>query len=591
MLKVPAILIIILFVFTNSTFQVGNNYNPGKIDPDLLYVLENENQARYLIKVKGKATFTDIDKSLIKEEKGKAVYASISENAKLSQAPVISYLKNEAIHYKVLKIVNTIVVETNFDIAKEITLIENVDKLIYDPSIYQKVPTGEAHAIEARGAGEPEWGLQNIFADQVWQLGIEGEGIVVGGADTGFEWVHPTIRNQYRGTQTDTVIHDYNWHDAIHTLNPLNGDTTNDASNNPCGLSVPYPCDDHNHGTHTMGTMVGKDSMNQIGVAPKAKWIACRNMDRAWGAPSTYLECFDWFLAPTDLNGENPDPSAAPDVINNSWRCPPKEGCNPDNYGLMQEAIQVLKNAGIFVVVSVGNEGPGCGTVDSPPAIFDESFSVGAYQFTDSIAHFSSRGPALGDNLQQTKPNIAAPGVDVRSAIRNGGFKKLSGTSMAGPHVAGAVALILSANPALRGQTDIIEQLLTDNARKIQTSQDCGNIDGSIVPNNTFGHGNLNVLAAVKEAINLSVHTEKPASKGQIQISPNPAKQVVNWKIMGQTIVAYHLYTLNGQTVQSGQLSNYGEGELDVSQLQNGIYLLRLQSHDQFFVGKVAVAR
>jgi subtilisin family serine protease len=591
-LKVPVSLIFILFILLNSTVQVENtNNNLEKIDADLLNVLQNEDHARYFIKLKGTAKISDIDKSLTKEEKGKAVYELVQENALKSQATVIAYLESEAIQYHALKIVNAIIVETNFEIAQNITSIENVDKLIFDPSIDQELPVPDAQIAHARGASEPEWGLQNIFADQVWQLGIEGEGIVVGGADTGFEWVHPTIKNQYRGNLADTVIHDYNWHDAIHELNPLNGDTSNNASNNPCGLDVAYPCDDNNHGTHTMGTMVGKDSMFQIGVAPKAKWIACRNMERGWGAPSTYLECFEWFLAPTDLNGENPNPSAAPDVINNSWRCPPKEGCNPDNIGLLQEAIQVLKSAGIFVVVSAGNEGPGCGSVNSPPAIFDESFSVGAYQFNDSIAYFSGRGPVFGGISEIIKPDIAAPGVDVLSGIRNGGFAYLSGTSMASPHVAGAVALILSANPELRGQPDIIAQLLTDNARKIPTSQDCGNINGSTVPNNTFGHGSLNVLAAVQEAIKLSVNTKEIDRAGQIQISPNPSNSLIKWEIPDAQIVSFHLFTLSGQSVYSGKVLNKTEGEVDVSNLQNGIYILRLQSQDQFYVGKVVVAR
>ena len=590
-LKVPASLIFILFILINSPILIDNTNHLEKIEDDLLHILRNEDHARYFIKLKEKAQMHQVDQSLSKEDKGKAVFALIQENALQSQAAITAYLENEAIQYRTLKIVNAIIVETNFEVAQHIATMDRVDKLIHDPSINQKLPAFDNKIVHTRGAGEPEWGLQNILADQVWQLGIEGQGIVVGGADTGFEWVHPTIKNQYRGNLPDTVIHDYNWHDAIHELNPLNGDTTNNASNNPCGLDVAYPCDDHNHGTHTMGTMVGMDSMNQIGVAPQAKWIACRNMDRGWGAPTSYLECFEWFLAPTDLNGENPDPTAAPDVINNSWRCPPKEGCNPDNIGLLQEAIQVLKSAGIFVVVSAGNEGPGCGSVDSPPAFFEESFSVAAYQINDSIAYFSSRGPAPGESSQQIKPNIAAPGVDVLSAIRNGGFAYLSGTSMAAPHVTGAVALILSANPDLRGQPDIIAQLLMDTARKIKTSQDCGSIDGSAVPNHTFGHGNLNVLAAVQEAMKLSVGIEEFNRLNQIQISPNPSSELIKWETPGDQIVSYRIFTLAGQAVDSGNIFNRARGEIDVSQLQNGIYVLRLQGQAQFFVGKVVVAR
>src|SRR5690606_25802684 len=141
---------------------------------------------------------------------------------------------------------------------------------------------------------EPEWGIKNIKADSVWQLGFQGQGIVIGGQDTGYDWDVSPLISKYRGWQEDTVIHSYNWHDAIHERSPMNED-----DNNPCGFDSLEPCDDHNHGTHTMGIMVGSDDFNSIGVAPDAQWIGCRNMDRGDGQPSTYLECFEWFLAPT----------------------------------------------------------------------------------------------------------------------------------------------------------------------------------------------------------------------------------------------------------------------------------------------------
>jgi serine protease AprX len=158
-----------------------------------------------------------------------------------------------------------------------------------------------------------------VKADQVWALGYTGQGVVVAGADTGVAWTHNALKNKYRGWNGTTVDHNYNWHDAI--KNPNTG----------CPGSSPEPCDDDvllggGHGTHTVGTMVGDDGgTNQIGMAPGAEWIACRNMNNGVGAVPTYLECMEWFIAPTDANGNNPDPSKAPHVINNSWGC--VEGC------------------------------------------------------------------------------------------------------------------------------------------------------------------------------------------------------------------------------------------------------------------------
>src|SRR5690606_10163963 len=133
---------------------------------------------------------------------------------------------------------------------------------------------------------------------------------------------------------------------------------------------------------------------------PNAKWIACRNMDGGNGTPATYLECFEWLLAPYAY-GKNPmvdgNPAMAPHVINNSWGCPPEEGCTGDE---ILPALQAMKAAGIMVVVSAGNDGPGCGTIQSPPAIHSAlSFSVGAYNHrgSGSIATFSSRGPSSFD--------------------------------------------------------------------------------------------------------------------------------------------------------------------------------------------------
>jgi subtilisin family serine protease len=293
----------------------------------------------------------------------------------------------------------------------------------------------------------------------------------------------------YRGWDGDSADHDYHWHDAIH------------SGGGVCGANSTVPCDDFGHGTHTMGTMVGDDGgNNQIGMAPGAKWIGCRNMDVGNGTPTTYSECFEWFIAPTDLAGQNPDPAMAPHVINNSWSCPPSEGCTSP--GILQAVVENCRAAGIVVVVSAGNTSSGapCSSIDDPAALYDAAFTVGATTNTDTIAPYSDRGPVTIDGSNRMKPDISAPGTGVTSSVPGGGYGSSTGTSMAGPHVAGLVALLISAKPELAGEVDQIEQIIRDTAFEPSFGGQCG-VGAGVFPNNTFGAGRIDALAAVQLAL------------------------------------------------------------------------------------------
>ena len=275
-----------------------------------------------------------------------------------------------------------------------------------------------------------------------------------------------------------------------------------------------------------MGTMVGDDGgSNQIGVAPGAKWIGCRNMDQGNGTPITYSECYQWFVAPTDLAGNNPDPSKAPDVINNSWGCPVSEGCVDPN--VLLTVVDNLRAAGIVTVHSAGNSGPGCNSVTDPAAIYASSFSVGATDNNDNIASFSSRGPVTVDGSNRLKPNVSAPGVNVRSSFPGTGYGSLSGTSMAGPHVVGVVALVMSSDPALIGDPAAVESLLEISAVPRTTTQTCGGVPGSSIPNNTFGFGRVDALNAYNSNVppvavhigDLDARTQNSGTKWGIEVT------------------------------------------------------------------------
>jgi subtilisin family serine protease len=187
----------------------------------------------------------------------------------------------------------------------------------------------------------------------------------------------------------------------------------------------------------------------------------------------------------------------APDIITNSWTCPTYEGCEPDT---LRTAVEAQQAAGILVVASAGNDGPACSSVAEPPAIYEAAYVVGALQTgTDTIAAFSGRGPVDVDGSNRSKPDMSAPGTVVRSAVNGGGYSSFSGTSMAAPHVAGAAALLWSAAPDLRGDISATRQALNAAAVPIASSA-CGS---DSVPNNTYGHGRLDIYAAVRQAVDI----------------------------------------------------------------------------------------
>jgi len=205
-------------------------------------------------------------------------------------------------------------------------------------------------------------------------------------------------------------------------------------------------------------------------------------------------------LAPFPQGGDplvDGDPTKAAHVMNNSWGCPSLEGCDPN---ALLYATDNLRNAGIFVVVSTGNDGPNCETVESPLSLYDSAFSVGAVDQFGNMAAFSSRGPITADGSGRIKPDIVAPGVQILSSTPEGTYAQFDGTSMAGPHVVGVVALIWSAQPDLIGDIDATEQLIIDTARPYEGDTAMGCFSGT-TPSNAFGYGVVDVYAAVKKAL------------------------------------------------------------------------------------------
>jgi len=325
-------------------------------------------------------------------------------------------------------------------------------------------------------SAQPEWNVEWIGAAIVWEKGFKGKGLTVGVSDTGITFNHEALVDAYRGNENGNFNHNYNWFDATKNL-------------------VPVPEDDNGHGTHCTGTAAGGFKGRQIGVAPEAKWIHCRSMKistREW-SPATFIGCLQFFLAPTDVKGTNPKPELRPHSTSHSYGCGANLGC-PDPQS-MRPASEALKAAGVFMHVSAGNSGARCNTVNTQPSFYGEVYTVGALgQRTDLIAPFSSRGPVTIDQSNRLKPDISAPGTNVVSAAFRGGYSSLSGTSMASPAVNGAVALIWQAVPALSRNIEKTMEIINKSAKQRSTNE-CNSPNG--VPNNVYGHGNLDVDKAV----------------------------------------------------------------------------------------------
>ncbi len=343
-----------------------------------------------------------------------------------------------------IRIINGAAITADERFIDELQRDERVKKILEDLPVYP--PKTIEPTIKGAPSGEYAEGLPQVKATDVWSaFGLTGAGVVVGHIDTGVDGSHPDLAGK---------IVAYN-------------DYVDEANSTPT--------DTGGHGTHTAGTICGGNTSGvAIGVAPNAKLVVARAIGYG-GSTGKLLSSMDWMCDPD----HNPATDDAPRVVSCSWH---------SGYGdqtPFYEALDAWVNLGIFPNFSAGNSGPNASTITHPkehPYIFCSA----AVDFNDKVTSFSSRGPAEFKGQQMDKPEIAAPGNNVYSARNGGGYKRNSGTSMACPHTAGVIALMLEANPGLS---------IADIRRVLSVSSDDKGADGY---DWTYGHGRINAMKAIE---------------------------------------------------------------------------------------------
>ncbi|WP_341827470.1 S8 family serine peptidase [Trueperella pyogenes] len=398
------------------------------------------------------------------------------DTAKDSQHKVLDKLtaeesKDHARDVEPLYVVNAVSATVTKEVAVSLAKTPGVAevkvnrKIEADPVVEDSAITLSTLADESSPKHVP-WNLRQIGISEELQNKYNGQGITVGIIDSGVDVSHPALKDKWRGNTGDKAV---SWLDTV-------GDS-------------PVPVDSTGHGTHVIGTVLGTDPSGKslLGVAPQANYIAARVFDEHGDTDNgRLLKAMEWMLAPVDSSGVR-HPELAPRIVNNSWGTSATDS-------LLQNALKQWRKAGILPIFSAGNVGentPGGEGSITQPASFPETFAVGALRNDDVVAKFSLRGPSKFTD--KPKPDIAAPGVNIRSSYLNHRLKILSGTSMAAPQVTGVAALVLSANPALK--LEQLEEILRKSATSLTDNTHVNS------PNHAYGAGKVNAGLAIDMAL------------------------------------------------------------------------------------------
>ena len=456
-----------------TMFATGSS--AGEIHPDLQQLLDAasaDDQLGVIVMMKHEAdipALMDYFRSVksTRQERNEAVITELMNAAQSTQPKIMTALQRQkdagtTSSIKQFWIVNAIALKANPAAIRELAARDDVGLISedYPIEIIKPVKEGPPRKLPAVDADTIEPGIVVTGAPELWAMGIDGSGALVCDMDTGADGTHPAFADRWRGLDPG-VHYSAAWFDPVtHTT---------------------FPFDSGSHGTHTMGTILGKDGNHYIGMAPGAKWIAAAAIDYG-DTVSNALATMQWT---TDPDGNPSTVDDVPDVTNNSWGIP---GTNCKD--TFWTALDNAEAAGTVYIWAAGNEGPSSGSLRSPAdrtATAVNSFAVGALkQGGEKIANFSSRGPSdcPGGDI---KPEVSAVGEDVLSSVPGGRYSEKSGTSMAAPHVSGLVALLRSAYPD--ATVEDIKYAIYNNTVDL----------GDPGEDNTYGTGRINAVEALGE--------------------------------------------------------------------------------------------
>jgi subtilisin family serine protease len=468
---------------TTGPSSVALPRQAARIDPQLLanFQRATDGRADFIVYLRDQADLSAAYAIADWTARGEYVYRTLANWATSRQRDLLQQLTARGLTYQPFWAVNA--VRVHGSIADAQALADRGDIALVRANRTAALPPEQVEAAVPATCSPDQpsnticWGLRKIGVDRVWrELGVDGRGIVVATIDTGVSYAHPALNSSYRGwLGSGRYDHNYNWFEP--------------------GGAQAFPNDDAGHGTHTMGTLVGVGNTAAgrpaVGVVPGARWIAAKGCGKFMCEEADLIAAAQWMLAPTALNGTRPRPDLRPLIVSNSWA-----GAGGDLWYAGYTAA--WRAAGIFPVFAAGNASNGisqdCGLI-AAPGDYSDVVGVGATDSSDTITSFSLFGPTVDGRM---KPDFSAPGGSIVSTWNSGAdYQTLSGTSMATPHVAGIVALLWSANPALIGDYDTTYTVLRESAKRLSDAR-CG--DSLSGPNNVYGHGRVDAFAAVARA-------------------------------------------------------------------------------------------